>query len=122
MYLAQTVLELAGEGSGRIIDQFAALYAVFIAALHASVGLRCVVHRACGSYFFLFIIECVAQVDCISSVWLMCVLYRVCGSGVLCFERVAHVCYVSSVWPRCVMFRACGSGVYSSLAALTTLS
>lgn len=45
-HLAETVLELAGEGSGRIIEQFAALYAVFVAALHTSVGLRCVICSA----------------------------------------------------------------------------
>lgn len=32
------MLELAGEGSGRIIGQFAALYASLIAAMHVSVG------------------------------------------------------------------------------------
>ena len=36
--LAEMVLELSGEGAGRIIGQFAALYAALVAALHGSVG------------------------------------------------------------------------------------
>jgi nucleolar MIF4G domain-containing protein 1 len=36
--LAEIILELSGEGAGRIIGQFAALYAALVAALHASVG------------------------------------------------------------------------------------
>ena len=36
--LAEIVMELSGEGVGRIIGQFAALYAALVAALHGSVG------------------------------------------------------------------------------------